>query len=121
MGIERGIALADKLALIDRHWAPGIVTRVNDYEVKVARLLGSFTWHSHPDTDELFLVLHGQLTIELRDRVVELQRGELYVVPRATQHRPLAEQECHVLLFERAGTSNTGDNPGTLTHNADWL
>lgn len=114
------VNLSEKLGTIDKHWAPRIVAAINDYHVKLVRVLGEFTWHRHDDTDELFLVLDGQLCIEMRDRSVQLQTGELFVVPRGTEHRPVAEQECQLLLLEPAGTVNTGDKPGALTHKASW-
>ena len=116
------IRLADKLRQIDQHWKPGIVAAVNDYHVKLVKISGEFTWHSHAETDELFLVLHGSMSIQLRDGEVELQEGDLYVVPKCVEHKPVAEQECHVLLLEPAGTVNTGDTPGELTvDQPQWL
>lgn len=110
------VRLADKLGQIDRYWTPGIVAAINDYHVKLVKLRGEFTWHSHADTDELFLVLEGSMTIRLRGAdAVTLAAGELYVVPKGVEHQPLAEQECHVLLLEPAATVNTGDAPGPLT------
>ena len=109
------IKLKEKLAKIDRHWQPGIVASINDYHVKLVKIEGEFTWHSHAETDELFLVLHGNMSIELRDGAVTLGEGDLYVVPRGVEHKPVAERECHVLLLEPAGTVNTGDSPGELT------
>ncbi len=116
------VRLADKLARIGDYWQPGIVACLNDYHVKVVKLKGEFTWHAHEQTDELFLVLQGRMTIHLGDGAVTLQEGELYVVPRGVEHKPEATEECHVLLLEPAGTVNTGDNPGDLTHaRPEWL
>ena len=109
------VNLEDKFGQFSQPWTPRIVARLNDYEVKVVRILGEFVWHSHPDTDELFLVVDGRLTIDLRDGVVELGPGELYVVPRGVEHRPRAEQEVKALLLEPAGVFNTGDAGGDLT------
>ncbi len=109
------INLAAKLALFDDHWAPRIVGKLNDYDLKVVKLLGEFVWHSHADTDELFLVLKGLLRIELRDRTVELSPFEVFVVPRGVEHRPIAEAEVEVLLIEPAGIVNTGDAGGPMT------
>jgi mannose-6-phosphate isomerase-like protein (cupin superfamily) len=102
------IDLAEKLARFDERWSPRIVAELNGQHVKLAKLEGSFVWHSHVDEDELFLVLQGKLTIELRDGRVELGAGQMVVVPRGVEHRPVAEGEVHVLLFEPAGTVNTG-------------
>jgi mannose-6-phosphate isomerase-like protein (cupin superfamily) len=109
------VNLADKLALIDRHFSPKIVGELNDYKLALVKAKGEFVWHSHPDTDDFFLVLSGRLTIQLRDRHVDLGPGELYVVPRGVEHCPKAEEEAHVLLIEPMGTPNTGDAGGRLT------
>jgi mannose-6-phosphate isomerase-like protein (cupin superfamily) len=104
------VNLAEKLGKFDEHWAPRIVASLNDYKVMLAKTQGEFVWHKHDETDDFFLVLAGRLTIQLRDRPdVELGPGELYVVPRGVEHRPIAEEETHVLLIEPAGTPNTGD------------
>ena len=109
------VNLADKLSRVDEQWAPKIVAAMNDYHVKVVKLEGEFVWHTHPDTDETFLVLDGHLDIQLRDGDVGLDRGELYVVPRGIEHCPRAEREVQVMLIEPAGTPNTGDAGGPLT------
>ena len=110
-----GIDLAEKLALLDEPYRPGIVGYLNDYKLVVVKVLGEFVWHSHPDTDDFFLVLSGRLTIQLRDRDVVLEPGQLFVVPRGVEHCPTAEEETHVLLIEPRGTVNTGDAGGPLT------
>ncbi len=102
------INLADKLALFQDTWSPRVVAALNDYHVKLVRLHGEFVWHSHADTDELFLVLSGHLTIRFRDSEARLGPGELLVVPRGVDHLPVADEECQVLLLEPAGTINTG-------------
>ena len=107
------VNLAAKFALIAEQWAPKIIGRVDDYDVKIVKLEGEFVWHQHADADELFLVVEGALTIELRDGPVELAAGELFVVPRGTEHRPVAHAECQVMLFERRGLVNTGDGAET--------
>ena len=104
------VNLADALASFDEVFAPRIVGRYNGNKIAVAKTRGEFVWHSHPDTDDLFLVLAGKLTIQLRDRDVELGPGELFVVPRGVEHCPRADDEAHVLLIETAGTPNTGDS-----------
>lgn len=108
------INLADKLALVDDPWTPRVVATLNDYDVKVARLRGDFVWHAHRDTDELFLVVSGVLGIEFRDRTVQLNAGEMIVVPRGTEHRPFTRGGCEILLVEPRGTVNTGDTDSPL-------
>jgi mannose-6-phosphate isomerase-like protein (cupin superfamily) len=103
------VNLAEKLASFDELFSPRIVGYYNDNKLIVGKLKGEFVWHSHPDTDDLFLVLKGRLTIQLRDGDVELGPGELYVVPRGVEHCPKADEETHVLLIEPKGTPNVGD------------
>jgi mannose-6-phosphate isomerase-like protein (cupin superfamily) len=103
------VNLNEKLARFTDHWHPRIVGELNGQQVKVAKLSGEFVWHHHDDADELFLVLRGDLTIRLRDRDVRLGPGELFIVPRGVEHQPVADGEAHVLLFEPAGTLNTGN------------
>ena len=103
------IDLAEKLASFDERWSPRIVAELNGQHVKLAKLQGEFVWHSHAEEDELFLVLKGLLTIELRYGAIVLGPGQMAVVPRGMDHRPVADDEVHVLLFEPAGTLNTGD------------
>ena len=109
------VNLAEKLELLDRPYSPGIVGFLNDYKLAVVKVRGEFVWHKHEDTDDFFLVLRGRLTIQLRDRDIELSRGEMFVVPRGVEHRPKADEEAHVLLIEPKGTPNTGDAGGELT------
>lgn len=109
------VDLAEKLSLFSEYWSPKTVAQLNDYEVKVVKIRGEFVWHSHEDTDELFLVLSGELTIQLRDRDVVLGPGQLFVVPRGVEHRPIAHEEVHAVLIEPTGTANTGSVGGPLT------
>jgi mannose-6-phosphate isomerase-like protein (cupin superfamily) len=109
------VDLAEKLSALERPFEPKIVAYLNDYKVQVAKVQGEFLWHSHPETDNFFLVLDGRLTIQLRDGDVELGPGELYIVPRGVEHCPRAEEETHILLIEPRGTVNTGDAGGPLT------
>ena len=104
-----------KLDLFDEHWQPKIVAQVNDYDVRIVKVKGEFVWNEHDHTDDFFLVLKGHLTIQLRDRNVELDEGELYVVPKGVEHCPRAEEEASVLLIEPSDTVNTGDAGGPLT------
>lgn len=113
--METKVNLADKLALLDGPYQPGIVGFINDYKLQVVKVKGPFVWHRHDETDDFFLVLKGHLTIHLRDRDVELDSGELFVVPRGVEHCPEAADETHVLLIEPDGTVNTGDAGGELT------
>jgi len=103
------INLAQKLSTFSNHWSPRIVERFNGHDIMVVKVRGEFTWHSHPDTDDFFLVLQGNLTIQLRDGDVHLGPGDLYVVPKGVEHRPVAPEEVQLLLIEPIGTPNTGD------------
>jgi mannose-6-phosphate isomerase-like protein (cupin superfamily) len=110
------ISLADKLAQIREHWRPKLIGELNGQEVKLVKFRGEFVWHSHEGEDELFLALRGRFRIEFRDRTVELGPGEMVIVPRGVEHRPVAEEEVEVLLFEPAGVRNTGNvEHATLT------
>ncbi len=103
------INLADKLSQFDDHWSPRAVAQYNGNDIMVVKVRGEFVWHSHADTDDFFFVLKGSLDIEMRDRTVTLNPGELFVVPRGVEHRPVAREEVHLLLIEPSGTPNTGD------------
>lgn len=103
------VNLAEKLASFEEQFSPKIVGHLNDYKLAVVKARGEFVWHTHEDTDDFFLVLRGRLTVQLRDREVELEEGELFVVPRGVEHCPRAVEEAHILLIEPAGTPNTGD------------
>ncbi len=109
------VNLESKLAMFSEHWQPRTVSQFNGHDIMVVKANGEFFWHKHDDTDDFFLVLRGRLTIQLRDRNVELSEGELFVVPRGVEHCPKAEEEAHVLLIEPKGTPNTGDAGGDLT------
>jgi mannose-6-phosphate isomerase-like protein (cupin superfamily) len=109
------INLAQKLTKFSEHWSPKIIAQMNDYHFKLVKLQGEFVWHSHAETDEVFLVLDGDLRIEFRDGQVDLKSGELFVVPKGVEHRPVAAGECQVMLVEPAGTVNTGDAESGLT------
>ena len=104
------VELAEALASFEEPFQPRIVGRYNDSKIMVAKIRGEFVWHSHPDTDDFFLVLDGRLTIQLRDRDIELGQGQMFVVPRGVEHCPRAEDEAHILLIEPVGTPNTGDS-----------
>ena len=105
------INFREKLDLFTDLWAPRVIAGLNDYQIKLVKIQDDFIWHAHESTDEAFIVLHGTMEIEFRDGVVDLSAGEMFVVPKGTEHRPRATRECHVLLVEPAGVVNTGD-PG---------
>lgn len=109
------VNIAEKLALITDHWNPRIAAELNGQQLKLVKFKGEFPWHSHENEDELFLAIEGSFRLEFRDRTVHLNEGEFMVVPRGVEHRPVAEEEVSVLLFEPASTINTGNNPGDLT------
>ena len=112
---NEAVDITEKLSLFSEHWSPKVVARLNDYEIKVVKVKGEFVWHTHADTDELFIVVAGVLTIQLRDGDVRLGAGQLFVVARGVEHCPLAEGEVHALLIEPTGVVNTGDASGVLT------
>lgn len=109
------VNLREKFARISEHWSPRIAGELNGQHVKLVKILGQFVWHSHEHEDELFLVVSGRFRMEFRDRSVWVEAGEFLIVPRGVEHRPVAEVEAHVLLFEPAGTVNTGDAGGERT------
>lgn len=116
------VNLQEKFTLFSEQWTPKIIAQLNDYHLKLVKVQGDFIWHSHAETDEVFMVIDGELTIEMHDGNVTLRPGELYVVPSGVAHRPRAEAECQLLLIEPAGTVNTGDAGGDLTAPADdWI
>lgn len=103
------VNLSDKLSQFEDHWNPRIVGELNDQHVKLAKFLGDFPWHSHEFEDEMFLVVKGSIEIQFRDKIVILEEGEFIIVPRGVEHRPVAKEEAHVMLFEPASTINTGN------------
>ena len=103
------IDLSDRLSTFSEHWSPRTVTQFNNCDVMVVKVKGEFVWHKHDDTDDFFLVLKGMLDIQLRDRTVTLGPGQMYVVPKGVEHRPVAREEVHLLLIEPTGTPNTGN------------
>lgn len=112
----------EKLTKFSEHWSPKIIAQMNDYHFKVVKVLGEFIWHDHPETDEVFIVLKGQLEIQFRDGKVLLHEGEMFVVARGLEHKPLAEDECHILLVEPTGTVNTGQVVDQRTASNDvWI
>ena len=116
------INFQEKLTKFSEHWSPRIITQMNDYHFKIVKIEGEFVWHDHPETDEVFIILKGQLEIQFRDGKVSLKQGEMFVVPKGLEHKPVAEQECHILLVEPAGTVNAGDvvNERTMANDV-WI
>jgi len=98
----------EKYAKFDEQWSPRVIAEMNDYQFKLARVEGEFIWHSHPETDEVFIVIDGTLDIEFRDGRVRIGAGEMFVVPKGVEHKPVAEEECRIMLVEPCGTVNTG-------------
>ena len=118
----KSINFAEKLSKFTDHWSPKVIAEMNDYQFKLAKLEGEFIWHNHPDTDEVFIVIEGSMSIELEDGIVELNAGETYVVPKGVMHKPFAEKECKIMLVEPRGVVNTGEESSDLTAENDiWI
>jgi mannose-6-phosphate isomerase-like protein (cupin superfamily) len=115
MMVFKAINLAEKLSKFADHWAPKIIAQMNDYHFKLVKFQGEFVWHRHDDTDEVFIVLDGEMFIAFRDGGVDLKAGEMFVVPKGIEHKPSAEKECRIMLVEPAGTINTGGAGGEMT------
>ncbi|MDR3386429.1 MAG: cupin domain-containing protein [Rudaea sp.] len=116
------VNLGDKFKRFCDQWAPRVVAQMNDYQFKLVRIQGQFVWHSHADTDEVFIIVEGEMSIEFRDGRVDLKSGELFVVPRGVEHKPAAERECKIMLVEPRGVINTGEAGGALTAANDvWV
>lgn len=116
------INLKDKFAMFSEQWSPKVIAELNDYQIKIAKLQGDFIWHHHPDTDELFMVIEGELRIDFRDGQVQLSAGEMFVVPKGVEHKPFAEHEVKLMLIEPRGVLNTGDEGGDRTAQNDvWI
>lgn len=109
--LPTAVNLSEKLTRFTDQWSPKIIAQTGEFQFKLSKLQGDFVWHSHPETDEVFIVLAGQLRIDFRDGAVTLEKGELLVVPRGVEHKPCADMECHVMVLVREGTVNTGDAP----------
>lgn len=109
------INLREKLGKFSEHWTPKVIAEMNDYQFKLTKILGEFVWHEHADTDETFLVLEGQMAIEFRNGRVELKAGEMFVVPKGVEHKPVAAAECKIMLIEPRGVVNTGSAGGAYT------
>ena len=116
------VNFTDKLSKFSDHWSPKVIAEMNDYQFKLAKIEGEFIWHNHPDTDEVFIVIEGSMVIELEDGKVELNAGELYVIPKGVMHKPYATSECKIMLVEPRGVVNTGEEESDLTSENDvWI
>jgi len=102
------VNLAEKFELFSEHWQPKLLGQLNDYDIRIAKIQGDFVWHTHDDTDEFFFIVKGQMEMVLRDKTIELEAGDIFVVPRGVEHKPYAPDECHILMLEPQGTLNTG-------------
>lgn len=119
---NKAINLKKKLAGFSEHWSPRVIAEMNDYQFKLAKFKNKYVWHNHKDTDEVFLVVHGSMSIEFEDRTVDLSKGEMPVVPKGVKHKPSTKEECYVLLVEPRCVVNTGDSGGELTTENDiWV
>lgn len=116
------ISFSKKLSLFSEQWSPKVIAEMNDYQFKVVKIEGEFVWHNHNDTDEVFIVIKGEMNIEFRDGVVTIGEGEMYVVPQGVDHKPFAETECHIMVIEPRGVVNTGDAGGDMQAENDvWI
>ena len=116
------INITGKFELFSDHWSPKVIAEMNDYQFKLAKVEGEFVWHSHNDSDETFIIIKGELTIEFRDGNIDLKEGEMFVVPKGKEHKPVAKKECQIMLIEPKGVVNTGDVGGERTAKNDvWI
>jgi mannose-6-phosphate isomerase-like protein (cupin superfamily) len=116
------INLEEKFTKFSEHFQPKIIAQMNNYHFKVAKVKGDFVWHSHPETDEAFIIIDGELKIEFRDSEVNLKKGEMFVVPKGVEHKPFAKNECRIMMVEPAGTLNTGNAGGERTvEKPEWI
>ncbi|MEI5907925.1 cupin domain-containing protein [Bacillus spongiae] len=116
------INISEKLTKFNEHWSPKVIGEMNNYQFKLAKIIGEFVWHSHKETDEVFIIMEGEMKISFRDGEVSLKKGDMYVIPKGKEHRPFSEKECHVMIIEPKGVVNTGENEGELTAENDvWI
>jgi len=119
---HQSINFSNKLNKFSDQWSPRVIAEMNDYQFKLVKVQGEFVWHSHAETDETFIVLEGELTIEFRDGQVNLKSGEMFVVPKGMEHKPMAENECKIMVIEPVGVVNTGKTDSQLTAENDvWV
>jgi len=118
----KALNIEEKFSRFSEHWFPRVIAEMNDYQFKLVKAEGEFVWHKHTETDEVFIVINGVLDIELRDGKVTLESGEMFVIPKGVEHRPIAKKECKILLIEPKGVINTGNAGGQLTAENDaWV
>ena len=116
------INLKEKLSKFDDHWSPKVIGEMNDYQFKLVKIKGHFTWHDHKDTDEVFIVLQGEMAIDFRDGRVTIAENEMFIVPKGLEHKPYAQKECKIMLVEPKGVVNTGEADSELTAERDvWI
>ena len=116
------INLKEKLSKFTDHWSPKVIAEMNDYQFKLVKIKDDFVWHSHEDTDEVFIVIDGKMNIEFEDKTIFLEQGEMLVVPKGVRHRPYSEEECKIMIVEPKGVVNTGDEGGEMTADNDvWI
>ena len=119
---ENKINFIKKFSKIKQHWSPRVIAEMNDYQFKIAKIKGEFIWHHHAETDETFIVIEGNMLIKLRDQVIKLDEGEMFIVRKGIEHKPCAEKECKILVIEPKGVINTGNSGGKLTMHKDiWV
>jgi mannose-6-phosphate isomerase-like protein (cupin superfamily) len=119
---NKPINFREKFSKFSEHWSPKVIAEMNDYQFKLAKIQGEFVWHDHKDTDEVFIVIEGCMSIEFRDGAVDLTEGELFVVPKGVEHKPFAEKECKIMFVEPRGVVNTGDCVDELMAENDvWI
>ena len=118
----KALNFEEKFSRFSDHWFPRVIAEMNDYQFKLVKVQGQFVWHKHPETDEVFIVINGVLDIEFKDGKVTLESGEMFVIPKGVEHRPVAKKECKMMLIEPKGVVNTGDAGGQLTAENDaWV
>ena len=116
------INLKEKLSKFADHWSPKVIAEMNDYQFKLVKIKDDFIWHSHEDTDEVFIVIEGKMSIEFDDKTILLEEGEMLVIPKGVRHRPYSEEECKIMIVEPKGVVNTGDEGGEMTADNDvWI
>jgi mannose-6-phosphate isomerase-like protein (cupin superfamily) len=118
----KAINFDEKLTKFTEHWSPKIIAQMNDYQFKLVKIQGEFVWHKHDETDEVFIVLDGEMRIAFPDGKVDLKKGEMIVVPKGAEHKPIADSQCNIMVIEPAGTLNTGDAGGDMTvEEVPWI
>ena len=116
------INFKEKFSKFSDHWSPKVIAEMNDYQFKLVKIQGDFIWHNHEDTDETFIVIEGEMKIEFENEIVELSEGDMFVVPKGVEHKPLAKNECKIMIIEPRGVVNTGNSEGNLTASNDvWI